>query len=95
MECDLCTDCPDATGTTISAGPATGGTQKTIYHQAPNTCAQQLRAVTPQTLLLVVETYNPRANTYTNQLWKMKPDGSGQFILFALTQNGTTYSMGV
>ena len=81
--------------TTISAGPATGGTQKTIYHQASEICVQQLRAVTPQTLLLVVETYNPRTNTYTNQLWKMKPDGSGQFILFALPKNDTAYIMNV
>jgi hypothetical protein len=81
--------------TTISVGPATGGTQKTIYHQSPEVCVQQLRAVTPQTLLLVVETYNPRTNTYANQLWRMKPDGSGLFILFALPKNGTTYSMNV
>ena len=81
--------------TTISVGSATGGTQKTIYHQAPEVCAQQLRAVTPQTLLLVVETFNPRTNTHTNQLWRMKPDGSGRSVLFALPQNGTTYSMNV
>lgn len=81
--------------TTISSGPATGGAQKNIFHQAPNTCAQQLRAVTPQTLLLVVETYNPRTNTYTNQLWKMKPDGSGLLTLFALPKNDTAYIMNV
>jgi hypothetical protein len=81
--------------TTISVGPATGGTQKTIYHQAPSICIQQLRAVTPQTLLMTVDSYNSRTNTHDNQVWKMKPDGSGRTVLFDLPKNGTTYSMNV
>jgi hypothetical protein len=81
--------------TTISVGPATGGTQKTIYHQAPSICVQQLRAVTPQTLLMTVESYNSRNNTHDNQVWKMKPDGSARIVLFDLPKNGTTYSMNV
>jgi hypothetical protein len=81
--------------TTISVGPATGGTQKTIYHQAPSICVQQLRAVTPQTLLMTVDSYNNRTNTHDNQLWKTKPDGSGRTVLFDLPKNGTTYSMNV
>jgi hypothetical protein len=81
--------------TTVSVDPATGGTQKTIYHQAPSICVQQLRAVTPQTLLMTVDSYNSRNNTHDNQLWKMKPDGSGRTVLFDLPKNGTTYSMNV
>lgn len=81
--------------TTISVGPATGGTQKIIYHQAPSICVQQLRAVTPQTLLMTVESYNSRTNSYNNQLWTMKPDGSGRTVLFDLPKNGTTYHMNV
>lgn len=81
--------------TTISVGTATGGTQKTIYHQAPSICVQQLRAVTPQTLLMTVDSYNSRNNTHDNQVWKMMPDGSGRTVLFDLPKNGTTYSMNV
>jgi len=81
--------------TTISVGPATGGTQKTIYHQAPSVCVQQLRAVTPQTLLMTVASVNTHTNAYNNQLWKMRPDGSGRTVLFDLPKNSTTYSMNV
>ncbi len=81
--------------TTISVGPATGGTQKTIYHQAPSICVHQLRVISPQTLLMTVESYNSRTNTFNNQLWKMKPDGSGRTVLFDLPKNATTYNMNV
>ena len=81
--------------TTISVGPAAGGTQKTIYHQAPSICVQQLRAVAPQTLLMTVESVNSHTNAYNNQLWKMKPDGSGRTVLFDLPKNATTYNMNV
>ena len=46
--------------TTISVGPATGGTQKTIYHQAPSICVHQLRVISPQTLLMTVESYKKK-----------------------------------
>jgi hypothetical protein len=81
--------------TTISVGPATAGTQKTIYHQAPSICVQQLRAVAPQTLLMTVESVNTSTNVYDDQVWKMKPDGSGRTVLFDLPKNNTTYSMNV
>ncbi len=81
--------------TTISVGPATGGTQKTIYHQAPSICVQQLRAVAPKTLLMTLESVNTRTNVYNNQVWKMKADGSGRTVLFDLPKNNTTYSMNV
>ncbi len=81
--------------TTISVGPATGGTQKTIYHQAPYICVQQLRTVTPQTLLMTVVSLNSHTNASNNQLWKMKPNGSGRTVLFDLPQKATTYHMNV
>ncbi|HYX48281.1 MAG TPA: serine/threonine protein kinase, partial [Ktedonobacteraceae bacterium] len=81
--------------TTISVGPATGGTQKTIYHQAPSICVRELRAVAPQTLLMTVQSVNISTNAYHNQLWKMKPDGSGRTVLFDLPLNATTYHMNV
>ena len=80
--------------TTISVGPATGGPQKTIYHQASTICVQELRAVTPTTLLMTVESVNTN-NTFNNQLWKMKPDGSARTVLFDLPRNTTSYTMNV
>ena len=78
--------------TTISVGPATGGTQKTIYHQAPTICVQQLRAVSSYTLLMTVESVNLHINASSNQLWKMKPDGSGRTVLFDLPLNAQAYT---
>ena len=64
--------CFNQTGfdTTISVGPATGGTQQTIYHQT-NICVQTLRAVTPTTLLMVGQRFDPVHSTFFNQAWKM------------------------
>ncbi len=78
--------------TTISVGPATGGTQQTIYHQT-NICVQTLRAVTSTTLLMVGQRYT--STSLFNQAWKMKPDGSGRTVLFDTASNGTIYSLNV
>lgn len=78
--------------TTISVGPATGGTQQTIYHQT-NICVQTLRSVTSTTLLMVGQRYT--STTRFNQAWKMKPDGSGRTVLFDTPSNGTTYNLNV
>ena len=78
--------------TTISVGPATGGTQQTIYHQT-NICVQALRAVTSTTLLMVGQRYT--STSLFNQAWKMKPDGSGRTVLFDTASNGTTYNLNV
>jgi hypothetical protein len=88
--------CFNQTGfdTTISVGPAAGGTQRTIYHQT-NICAQTLRAVTSTTLLIVGQRYDSAHSTFFNQAWKMKPDGSGRTVLFDTASNGITYSLNV
>ncbi len=78
--------------TTISVGPATGGTQQTIYHQT-NICVQTLRAVTSTTLLMVGQRYT--STSLFNQAWKMKPDGSGRTVLFDTASNGTIYNLNV
>ena len=88
--------CFNQTGfdTTISVGPATGGTQQTIYHQT-NICVQTLRAVTPTTLLMVGQRFDSVHSTFFNQAWKMKPDGTGRTVLFDKPSNGTTYNLNV
>jgi len=78
--------------TTISVGPATGGTQQTIYSQT-NICVQTLRAVTSTTLLMVGQRYT--STSLFNQAWKMKPDGSGRTVLFDTASNGTIYNLNV
>ncbi len=78
--------------TTISVGPATGGTQQTIYHQT-NICVQTLRSVTSTTLLMVGQRYT--STSLFNQAWKMKPDGTGRTVLFDTASNGTIYSLNV
>jgi len=78
--------------TTISVGPATGGTQQTIYHQT-NICVQTLRAVTSTTLLMVGQRYT--STSLFNQAWKLKPDGTGRTVLFDTASNGTIYSLNV
>ncbi len=43
---------------------------------------------------MTVESVNT-GNTFNNQLWKMKPDGSGRTVLFDLPRNTTSYTMNV
>jgi hypothetical protein len=78
--------------TTISVGPAIGGTQQTIYSQT-NICVHDLRVVTSTTLLMVGQRYT--STSLFNQAWKMKPDGSGRTVLFDSASNGTIYNLNV
>lgn len=67
---------------TITVGPVTGGTQKTIYHGANTICLQAMRVVNRSTLLLVTQinvNINTGASTY--QVWSLRPDGTGQRVL--------------
>jgi hypothetical protein len=66
---------------TISVGPATGGTRHTIYHQAGTTCITSLRVVSPSRLFMLVRYTPDQDKTVFNQVWTLKPDGSGRVVL--------------
>ena len=66
---------------TISVGPATGGTRQTIYHQADTTCITSMRVVSPSRLFMLVQYTPDQLNTIFNQVWTLKPDGSGRVVL--------------
>lgn len=76
----------DPFDTTITVGPVTGGAQQTIYHRQHDTCLQDLRVVTPQTLLMIAQiNTNPNTGATKYQMWSMRPDGSGQKVLTDLS----------
>jgi hypothetical protein len=72
--------------TTISVGPAAGGTQQTIYHKANTICVNGMRIVSASTLFMTV-TYTTSNNpgSYHQQVWKMNTDGSGKVVLSELS----------
>ncbi|HLX57936.1 MAG TPA: hypothetical protein VKR83_13010 [Ktedonobacteraceae bacterium] len=71
--------------TNIQVGPAMGGARHTIFQEQPADCVQVLRAVKPQTLLLLVVVSN--ATTSSTQIWTMSlPDGSMR-VLTPLTSS--------
>jgi len=82
--------------TSISAGPAKGGTRTTIFQEQPADCVQVLRAISSNTLLLLVQVATSNGNVYSNQVWKMSlPGGSMQSLAVLTTApvNQTTYDM--
>lgn len=57
--------------TNIQVGPATGGPRHPIYEQQPTNCIQTLRAISQNTLLLLVEVANDTRTVYSSQIWTM------------------------
>lgn len=80
-----CLEAASPVDTTISVGPATGGTRHTIYHQAPTVCVQNMRVISATTLFMLTQVFsNTSNNTSTMQVWTMHTDGSGQHTLTTL-----------
>jgi len=69
--------------TTIQVGPAMGGARHTIFQEQPADCVQVLRAIKPQTLLLLVVVSN--ATTSATQIWTMSLPGGSMQVLTPLT----------
>jgi hypothetical protein len=77
--------------TTISVGPATGGARHTLYHGPNTTCVTAMRLASPCRLFLLVQSTADHFKTLFNQVWTLKPDGTGRLVLFserANTSNG-------
>ena len=80
--------------TNIQVGPAAGGARHTIYQEKPNNCIQMLRAVSSNTLLLLMQISH--GGTFENQIWKMNLLGDSTQPLTTLTSANsgqTGYSM--
>lgn len=78
-------DCLEAANpfdTTISVGPATTGTQHTIYHQSGNICAQAMRVISAHTLFIVGQRYDSASQSFANQAWTLNTDGTHRVVLF-------------
>lgn len=75
---------------TISVRPATGGTANTVY-TSQNMAITSIRAISPSTLLLIVENSGTGADTSHNGLWKISTNGSG---LTQLSSDGGGVSAG-
>lgn len=71
--------------TNIQVGPAMGGTRQTIFQEQPADCVQVLRAIKPQTLLLLVVVSN--STTTSTQIWSMSLPGGSMQVLTSLTSS--------
>lgn len=71
--------------TNIQVGPATGGARNTIFQEKPDDCVQTLRAISANTLLLLVQVAKPSSSSFTNQIWKMSLPGNSMQTLTKLT----------
>src|SRR5450755_2250544 len=89
-----CLEAANPFDTTISVGPATGGAQKTLYHQGQTVCSKDMRVISANSLLIIAQTYPTGDLTHgRNQGWTMKTDGSGKKVLFDLPMNGTDFAL--
>lgn len=69
--------------TNIQVGPAMGGARHTIFQEQPADCVQVLRAIKPDTLLLLVVVSNATASS--TQIWTMSLPGNSMQVLTPLT----------
>lgn len=80
-----CLEAASPFNTSISVGPARGGTRQTIFQEQPADCVLVLRAISPNTLLLYVKVANSTGNSYSTQIWKMSLPGGSMQSLTTLT----------
>jgi hypothetical protein len=80
-----CLQAANPFNTTIQVGPAMGGARHPIFQEQPADCVQVLRAITPQTLLLLVVVFN--ATTSSTQIWTMSLPGGSMRVLTPLTSS--------
>lgn len=71
--------------TNIQVGPARGGGRHTIFQEQPADCVQVLRAIKPNTLLLLVVVSN--ATKASTQIWTMSLPGGSIQVLTSLTSS--------
>ena len=95
-----CLEAASPFDTTISVGPATGGTRQTVYHQAPTDCVQNMRVISTNILFMLTQVSTTAGNTYATQVWSMHTDGSGQRTLTTLSSStnsgsSTTFALNV
>jgi hypothetical protein len=78
---------------TVTSGPATGGTQQTIYHQAPTTCLESMRAISSTNLLLLVKTATASLSSQAEHMALLATSGSGGLHLLNTLPGGNTYTL--
>jgi hypothetical protein len=78
-----CLQAANPFNTDIQVGPAMGGARQTIFQEQPADCVQVVRAIKPQTLLLLVVVSN--ATTSSTQIWSMSLPGDSMKVLTPLT----------
>lgn len=71
--------------TTLSVSQVNSGKLTTIYTPGSTICVENLRVISPNTLLLLVRTFNPNTNATSEQVWTLQTDGSHQQILTTFT----------
>ena len=77
-----CLQASDPFDSTVWREPATGGTQKTIYHQAHTICIDSMRVVSATTFLLLVTRTDDRGNSTSHEIWTMTINSGMHTVLY-------------
>ena len=76
--------------TNVQVGPATGGARNTIYQEQPNDCIQSMRAISSNTLLLLMLVSHN--GTIESQLWTLDLLGHNTNTLTTLSNKNSGQS---
>lgn len=83
-----CLEAANPFNTNIQVGPAQGGSRQTIFQEQPADCVLVLRAISSNTLLLLVKVAN--STGYSSQVWKMSLPGGSMQSLATLTTSANS-----
>lgn len=83
---------PPPFNTTITAGPAKGGTHSTIFKGTPLDCVQTLRAIAPNRLLILAEVATNAGNAASNDVWTLDTTPGSNYTVASLLSVSPTDS---
>ncbi len=79
--------------TTISVEPSHGGTSQTIYQPPASICVDEIRVISPTTMLMLVTDRNASTLVIQHEVWTMNVNGTAQHSLTTLTPNDSLFQM--
>lgn len=85
---------PPPFSTTITVGPATGGTRTKLFQGSPQDCVQVLRAISPHKLLILASVATNAGNALSNDVWTLDTTPGANYNavgLLSVSPNDQTY----
>lgn len=77
--------------TTISVEPSHGGTSQSIYQPPASICVDEIRVISPTTMLMLVTDRNVSTLVIQHEVWTMNVNGTAQHGLTTLTPNDSLF----